>query len=940
MSSLPSVAVAPLPGRRNSFLLLVSITLSTLSMAQIEKTRFEQITMEDGLSSFRVLDVARDREGFMWFGTFEGLDRYDGYKVVSYRHNLKDSLSISQGPVTSLLIDSRGVLWAGTRDGVLNRFDPKEETFVRYPISQRRITCMTEDNRGVLWVGTFGEGIYTLDLGRDGDQKQPGSSSIYGGFRNNAADPHSLQSDSVRTLVPNHEGNIWIGTETGLDLFDHRERAFFRFNDVFGVASDIPMNPVRAILLENDDSFWIGTNSGLVHFNPEGRKFTHYQTISQDSTSLSENQVAAVWGDQSEYLWVGTINGLNRLEKKSGRFKRYWHDPSDPHGLLNNDVRAIDSYGDGIMWIVTDRGINKYVKRSNQFHHFLLNSNSRRIQYVNSIHQASDGSLWIGTLGAWRLKDGKITHFTHDPADPTSISQGFIMAIHEDRKNNLWLGGRGGTLDVLRSRANRFQHFDLWRSDDEISSIICMTEDAEGSLWVGTYGAGLLRIDHTTSHVRRFTSEASNPFSLPNNLVMCLLQTSNGRLFIGTDGGGLCALDQSGSGFVRFGQPSGTDGISVQRVNAIAEGAAGVLWIVGASGLYSLDLQTEKLKAFPLAGVSPTFVSIIEDNRGRLWLGTLQDGLYRFDPKNRQFVQFDQHDGLQSNQFFAAACKDDAGNIFLGGEKGYNEFQPDSVTMNPSPPPIVFTDIRILDKSAKRTLTSLELPYDQNYISFEFAALNFSSPEKSLYAYMLEGIDNSWILSGNRRYASYPHLDPGSYVFRVKASNRDGVWNEQGLALPLTLFPPFWQTAWFKTLLAIALIGILVVAYNYRVSQLLKVERLKIQIASDLHDDIGTALSSIALTTDVVRSQLTPDQDQAHHYLVSSGRVARQSADALKDIVWLIQPRHDSTEDLALRLKDAASKILVGLQHTFTTTGRGAGNPLDMEVRRNVILIF
>jgi hypothetical protein len=405
-------------------------------------------------------------------------------------------------------------------------------------------------------------------------------------------------------------------------------------------------------------------------------------------------------------------------------------------------------------------------------------------------------------------------------------------------------------------------------------------------------------------------------------------------------------LDNTGE-FIHFKHdPANPNSLSNDRVYALLEDSGGEMWISTGSGLNSFNRQTRTFKlVLPPGGLATgTITRIIEDDHGKLWLSTLQNGLFRFDPQTATFRQYDVHDGLQSNRFSYAGFKRHNGEIMFGGENGFIVFHPDSIHENTHIPSVVLTSFNIFEKSAQFPTSLVEtreirLQYNQNYFSFEFATLDLTLPEKNGYAYKLVGLDTGWVYPAKRRFAAYTNVDPGKYTLCVKGSNNDGVWNESGLSIPLIITPPFWATWWFRTLVAIFVIGTFAGAYNYRVKKLLEMERMRVRIASDLHDDIGSSLSGIALITDMVRNHLPPDQKDRQH-LTEVSHAARHTADALKDIVWIISPEHDRLDDIVLRMKDSAAKLLIGIEYCFDCQDDTMSSALDMEFRRNVLLIY
>ena len=931
--------------------LLVQIWFLALSMnnctAQTPVFRFERLSTENGLSSFRAFDLVQDGKGFIWIGTLAALDRFDGYNFMSYRNDIRYANSISAGAIVTLLVDRSGTLWAGTADGVINRFNFFTESFDSYTLERessraRRgywITSIVEEGDGRLWIGTRGEGLFRVFFARKNETLVVDSLT---NIRHDSQERNSPISNVVYSLLEDGPGRIWIGTADGLDLLDIRNGLFTHYkssNDPSGIAG----SSVWSLYRDKQGDLWIGTDRGLTKFNRKTRRFESLQGIRGD--------VSCLWEQDDRYLWVGTFfQGLSIIDRQKGTITQVLHDPSDPNSLSNDFVRAIRSYNNDVVWIVTDRGINKYRLRAHHFRHLHHESDRQGFQWTAALHESKDGSIWIGASSLKRIKDGSLVRFTHDPQVPSSISEGVVMAICEDRTGSLWFGTTSGFIENLDVRTQEFRHH-RWVSSEEEARIPISTiiESRDGSIWAGTMGAGLVRLSPRTGEFQKHRHRDTDPNSPSHNLVTTILETKDDVLWIGTQGGGLNKYDFSSGLFSRYLRSDVTQtGLSSNNIYDIREASERFLWVATDNGLSRFDRGTETFETITSTSgqIPATILRILEDNNGDLWLMTLQEGLFRFRTQTQSYERYTLRDGLQGVIFFSgAACKKSNGEILVGGENGFNMFHPDSIKLNRNAPKILMGSFRILDEEAKVDsgilhIKHIMLPYDQNYVSFEFAALDHNAPEKNQYAFKLEGLDRDWIHAGTRRYVSYNAVSPGEYLLRVKASNSDGVWNEEGLSIPLIITPPFWQTTWFRGLMVVLFIGLLAAAYNYRVSQLLQVERMRLRIADDLHDDIGSSLSSIGLRMDVVRKHLKENYTKEREHLSTAILDTRHTADALRNLVWMLNPEHDRIDDIIGRMKDGASKLLVNINHSFQTDDHTTLPILDMEFRRNLILIY
>lgn len=914
--------------------------------AQILQHHFGRVTVADGLASYRTFDVAEDTRGFLWIGTLEGLNRYDGYTMRVFRHDERDSTSISEDIIRSLLVDRSGTLWAGTDGHGLNRFDGHTEHFTRFlhqagdssTISAGRITALLQDRSGTIWIGTLGGGLNRLQEG----------TMTFVHYTHDPSRPGSLASDRVYTLFEDPSGKLWVGTDAGLSVLDERHGSFTHFRHMQGDPGSLSSNRVRSIAADDSLTMWIATEGGgLNRFDGIAQRFTHYRHDEHDPGSISHDDVSCICQDRPGRLWVGTSDnegGLNNLDIRSGRFTRFRNDPLNPWSLLHNYVRNIRRDRAGVIWIVTDRGLGKIDERAEQFHHYVIERNLLAPQTVYALWE-SHGALWIGANGLKKadLQSGALLRWNGSARRGSSIDSGTVHVIFEDRRGALWVGTTSGGVDRLDLKSGRSVHYELG-GGDRTTFVLCINEDLHGSLWIGTSDAGLLRFDGASQTPVRFTHNAEDPSSLSSDAVYCLYLDHAGTLWAGTEGGGLNRFDPPRS-FTHYRHKASEAGsLDDDRVYALVEDSLGGMWVATNAGLNAFDRASGSFRSLaPRAPMTMgAIMSMVPDDRGHLWLSTMQNGIWRLDPQTGSFRGYNERDGLQSDRFTDAALKRANGEILFGGERGFTLFHPDSIRDNPHVPEIVLTSFSIFDHPIRGPLTELHellLKYNQNYFSFEFAALDLSAPEKNQYAYRLDGIDTAWVYPQKRRFATYTNIDPGTYTLRVRGSNNDGVWNEQGLALPITITPPFWATWWFRSLMAILVIAILTGAYQYRVAKLLEMERMRLRIASDLHDDIGSSLSSIALITDMVRKELAPEF-AARERLADASQAARQTADALKDIVWIINPEHDTFDDIILRMKDAASKLLIGIDYRFDCPDGVLKDTLAMEFRRHLWLIY
>ncbi|HMV99100.1 MAG TPA: two-component regulator propeller domain-containing protein [Acidobacteriota bacterium] len=802
--------------------------------AQHELSEFQHVSRDQGLSQGTVMCLLQDREGYLWFGTQGGLNRYDGYEFKVYYYDQqnpaslssnfimslcedpsgalwvgtngdglnrldrrtgkfdhffadpKNPNSLSDNQISSLLVDHQGKLWVGTLGGGLNCFDPVTGRFSRflhdgadpYSLSSNRVSSMCESPAGVLWIGTLGGGLNRLDVAKETFtvyRHQQNSANPEPGTRN--PEP-LLGSDRVMVVFVDRAGMLWLGTEdSGLDRLDPRTNQITHFRNDPQSPTSLGGNDVRTIFEDREGVLWVGTRGGgLSQFDRGSGKFTQYRNDPFQPGSLSSNSVLSLIQDRAGVLWVGTGDGgANRLDR-SKHFLGFRENPGQPAGLRGKSVQAFAEDPTGAIWVGTDGGgVNRLDSiEAGVFSHFQNNPQnpfSLGSNRVTSLARDLDGTFWVATLGSglnWLdPQTGTCKRFQHRPEDPTSISNNRIWSVLVDRQGQVWVGTESGLdrLDRATGTFTRFQEKAAETGRPVEDNINVLYEDRAGVVWIGTYGNGLLRLDPTTKEVTRYLSAAWNATSLGSNTVFTIYESTAGALWVGTNGGGLSCLDRTTGTFTSY---------------TIRDGLP-----------------------------SNSVMSMLEDEAGNLWLGTTL-GLCRFHPPSRSCRNYDSRDGLQSNEFTQnAALKTSRGEMLFGGINGFNWFHPEKIEDRQFIPALSLTSFLIYGRELEG-FNGKDLPpldYTQNFITFKFAFLNDTVPEKNRYQYKLEGFDRDWVLSGSQRYASYTDLKPGTYVFRVKGANSDGVWDQQGIALRFEVIPPPWKTWWAYSLYVVGIVG-------------------------------------------------------------------------------------------------------------------------------------
>jgi len=815
--------------------------------------QFEHLNIEDGLSQNAGLAIFQDSRGYLWIGSQDGLNRYDGYSFKIFKHDPDDPTSISQNSILAIAEDSDGMLWIGTWGGGLNRYNPSTETFTRYlndpndisSLSDGSVISIKQDSKGSIWVATLG-----------GLERYNPKTNGFDHFRNDPNNLHSLSSDAVSFIFEDSQGHLWIGTGAngvdgaGLNLFDPSTGNFTRYQHDASNPESISSNNIASIVEAPDGTLWIATGGfslrggGLDQFDPRTGKVKHFTFDPQNEHSLSGDDLMSLSLDPNGTLWIGAwATGLNRMDlSKPGYFTRYQNDPYFPDSLSGNEVWALFQDRSGILWIGTSHsGINKLSANTGQFSLYRNNPRnpaSLSINAVGAFAEDKRGNIWIATWGGgldlFNPRDGSFEHYRHDPENPNSLSDDLFMDVYIDNYNTVWAGTLGRGLNRLNPATGRVTHYlhDINNpnslADDNISAII---SDEKGGLWIGTFG-GISHYEPNTNTFTNYSHDPDNPASLSDNKVVSLYIDSQNILWIGTWGGGLNQLDLNdplhtdpGTATVIHYRHNADDpsSLSEDSVWSIHETPDGFLWLGTQLGLNRFDQRTKTFQHYTEKSGLPNNVllGILGDDEGNLWL-TTNNGLAKFDPRVESFKTFDTSDGLQSNEFNSNAYyRSRNGTMYVGGINGFNMFKPEEIKPNPIPPQVVVTRFDVFNEPVNVDLTGREpirLSYKQDFISFEFAAFDFQAPQKNQYAYKLEGFNDDWIQAGNHRYATYTNLPGGDYIFRVKAANSDGVWNETGVAIPITITPPLWQTWWFIGSLVVVLAALLAGGFRYRLS--------------------------------------------------------------------------------------------------------------------------
>ena len=787
--------------------------------------RFSYLNTEHGLSQNSILDITQDHQGYIWIGTQEGLNRFDGHEVTLFERNAFDNTSLSHNWIWALMVNNSGELWVGTDGGGINIYDNQTGTFrtIRHDpandetISSDRTSALFQDSRGNYWVGTVNSGLNRID-GETGEVTR---------YQTDESRIDSLPNNSILTIYEDTRSRLWIGTDGGgLARFDRSTNSFIRHQHNESEHS-ISHNTVAAILEDRDGRLWIGTRDGGVNkFDAETGKFQRYLHSTNDPTSLSNNLVRDILQDRDGTLWIATDNGINEWNPESDGFARYHSKDSDSSSLSDNRLSALYQSADGVLWVGSFLGVNKWNFLSDAFTHYRKEDGALGADVVTSIAESTTGDLWIGTYGGGITRINRLAAevniYKHDPLDSDSISDNRVMAVFVDNKDIIWAGTRSKGLNRLDPSTGSIERIKKpTLSSNRISSIY---GDPDGTLWVGTFGAGLNRID-PEGNVEWFRHDKNDIKTLGGDRVLALTRDSNGTLWIGTERGGVNRFVEETGEFVRHHHDaSNTNTLSSNAAWEVYETSDGSLWVATMSDGLNQWLPEDRAagkevfkkwsKADGLR--SNTVYGLLEDDTGNLWVST-NGGISRLNYETGEIRHYDRRNGLIGDEYnLGARARSRTGQLLFGGSEGVVAFVPGQIRRSEAIPPISLSGFSPFKKLAVRhSGTKIEEPvalsYTDNYVAFEFAALDYTSPDKNDYRYMLEGFDEDWLNPGRQRRITYANLAPGSYLFRVKAANNDGVWNETGAAMNVLIEPPPWRTFQAYAIYAL-LFSILVVA--------------------------------------------------------------------------------------------------------------------------------
>jgi ligand-binding sensor domain-containing protein/signal transduction histidine kinase len=803
--------------------------------------RFEHVGLDEGLSQESVLTILQDHDGFMWFGSQAGLNRFDGYRNRVFRNDPNDPGSLADNFVRASYEDAQGRLWFGTRGGLV-RFDEATQRFARYPLSRRSdgvarngaVNAIKGDGKGGLWVGT-GDGLVHLD---------PDSGQFRSLYRD-ARVKGTLSDERVNALAVDARGGLWVGTGVGIDYLAPGSGRFEHVD--VGPRADSKRNNVVALSIDAQDTLWVGTGAGLEAWHlGDGPPRRERVSI---GAGMEEARIRTLYHDSGNNLWVGTdLDGLRWRDPTSGRFVAYTSQPLDRHALSDNQVSAIWVDRTGTLWVGTMfGGVNRADLASGGFRRFAYlpgGSVDGSARKVKAIAPGPGSTLWLGTVGAGLLHldtaSGHTTLERNDPRDPASLPDDAIVTLLRGR-GRLWVGSPSG-LSWRDDASGRFTRVPLG-GNAAGNYVQRLAASRDGNVWAVTLG-GLFMLGPDGRVLDAWRHDPGDPSSLGENYGYAALEDRQGAIWVGTENG-LDRLDRKTGKFVHFRRDPRVAGSLVHnRIADLYESARGDIWVGTAGGLARIERGAGGQVSFKAFSVNPgreqlPVGAILEDAHGNIWASTT-GGITRVEPDTGRSKSYGAKDGLLDGTYFiGSAVRGADGELHFGGGNGMTSFDPDAIRDNPYAPVVVITDFWVFNRprpldGGPDAARAVELGYRDSVFTLEFAALHYADPQSNRYAYRLRGFDQDWTeADASKRFATYTNLDPGNYLFEVRAANKDGIWSEKPAQLAITITPPYWRTWWFRLLATAIVLGGAALVYRLRVRVLVRqTERLERQVGA------------------------------------------------------------------------------------------------------------
>jgi len=858
---------------------LVAAGMAGTVIGQSTPVKFTSLGTRDGLVSNSVNAILKDRYGWMWFATSDGLNRFDGSNFTVYRHKTGDPTSLRANEILALHEDAAGNLWVGTSGGALSLYDRKKDAFINYPLSgggsfflpSAVVRSVVSDYEGKIWIAQY-EAPYVLDPANGHFQR----------FELSGWSVNPAEKITLNCVFGDSRRRMWVGTDHGLFLYQRETHGFRQMRHLSSDVNSLPEDNVRAVSEDRAGNLWVGTDSGLCRMSADGGSFVRYARFGRDAV-LGRGAVNEIAVDKDGLLWVATMEGLHVLDPGTGHSMVYRAEEGNVHSLTSNAIRCVFIDNQGVYWFGTYRaGVNKYDKNLNLFNARLgdaFHDGGAGSTVVNSFEERPDGNLWLGTDGGglygFDRKAGKLERIPI--AVGGRLMKGLsIISLKRTRDHRLYVGTWGNGLIIEDLATGKIRQLVKGDGPNGLSAndVFCLYEDSGGEIWAGTNGSGVnvLKDGKVVARLIPHPSAAGD-IRLPiNSYIRAIQEGQDGSIWIGTHGGGIAVFEKADGRFKVYDQEGGA--LPSNKIQSMLLDSKGRMWIgTYGGGLVLYDKKRDRFVIYDEKdGLQNTNVyQVVEDKAGLIWV-TTNTGVSSLDPARGVFRNFTPYNGLQNNNFVhQSGIRTSDGELFFGGQQGFNYFYPAALTTNRNVPPVVLTDLKVANRSvvagkgapiAEQISIAREvrLNYKQNF-ALSYGALDYTLPKENHYAYKLDGFDKDWNYVGTQNTAYYTNLDPGSYIFRVKASNNDGVWSTTESAIRIYVRPPLWRTV-YAYILYVLLAGGLLLYSRHRglagvkrkfaleqekreVRRVQELDQLKLKFLTNLSHEFRTPISLI-----------------------------------------------------------------------------------------------
>ncbi|MGZ8516862.1 MAG: sensor histidine kinase [Chitinophagaceae bacterium] len=911
---------------------------------------FRNLNTANGLSHNKVNCILQDKRGFLWIGTDDGLNRYDGHRFEVYRHEPSDVSTLSGNIVTDLLEDKNGTLWIATADGGLTKYDYRlkpTNQFRQYKHSSsdsssipvNMINAIAEDQAGNLWLATSGYGVLKFE-------KEKGTFS--------GPVPH--RPITVLDLAIDRDGKIWAGKQGGgLMKIDPRTFEFEEDKRYTNMYAKLPHMVVASLFKDSKNNMWIGSWDKVVYRVNAKDQTENVFAKTNDPYSFPGDDPLAFAEDKYEHIWIGgRYNGLYFYHPATEKFLQYKHDPAKEGSLADNQVNCIYIDNSGIVWIGTTRGISVYNPLQQKFSQTFLPAVNTTGQTLYDFYTDENGKLFIGCTGGIYTRNGTDGNLQYNPVlykgEKLSVTKFF-----RDVNDILYIGTN---VSLFRFNKQNFSVEPLPNTEKDIvmkriieSRVVSMSKDTIGDhpvLLVSPYGHYLTYYDFTLQQwVSRQDSvrQIIKKFNLKDNLVRKFFRANNGKLWIATAKYGLGEWVKHSLPSIKYyyNVPGDETSISNNNVYDITEDVKGNFWISTYGG--GLHYFNTFARTFQHITASHNLAEGIQtDSKGNVWM-IANGNLHKYDPYHKSYTTYPLPDLEKTGGVKGYIFKDAKGKMYVAGANYFISFHPESIRDVNTQPNVFLTDFKIFNTSYSHLLfeKEIKLRYNQNFFSLEYAAPAYQAGYPVQYAHKLEGVDKDWVADGTKNSINYTNLDNGKYVFKVRATMRPGVWGEEVSSVTILISPPFWKTWWFYTIVAFLASLIVYTIYRYRINELLKRQAIRNKIAQDLHDNVGSTLSSISVYSQVAKiykeqNKMEPLQDTLEKISTTSSEMISE----MNDIVWAINPRNDNMATILQRMESFARPLLASqeIRFHFSYEMSVQHQHLEMTKRKNFYLTF